>query len=91
MSLYVAIRTAFVDLDGEIVHLREGAIAREGHRILEVAREFFKPLVVKFDAEVEEVKEEVKKVSSPKKTTEPKPTPIPEPPAPLPPVPSEGE
>jgi hypothetical protein len=88
MSLYIAIRTAFVDLDGVKTHLREGAIAREGHRILEVAGDLFKPLVVQFEHVAEKV-EPKKKSTTPVST--PKPA-APEPPAaPLPPVPPEGE
>lgn len=80
MSLYVAIKTAFVDLaDGVRVKvIKNVTIAREGHEILKHAEGLFEKLHVHFDVE----KPTPPPPAPPKKTAPPappKPAPDPEP------------
>lgn len=55
MSLYVAVRTAFVDLanDVRVKVVKNVTIAREGHEILKAAENLFEKLHVHFDVEPE--------------------------------------
>jgi hypothetical protein len=77
MSLYVAVKTAFVDLaDGVRVKvIKNVTVAREGHEILKRAEGLFERLHVHFDVEKPPP-------APPKKTAPPappKPAPDPEP------------
>lgn len=76
MSLYVAVKTAFVDLANgvRVKVVKDVTIAREGHEILAAAEHLFQKLHVHFDVEAK--KPEPVKKAAPKPAT---PAPAPEP------------